>query len=67
MAGQSDFTQFTRDLTGLSRAERQAYLACAEGETGVREFARETGRSPGTVGNLLGRARDKLDDAGGQT
>ncbi|PSQ63691.1 MAG: hypothetical protein BRD21_01820 [Halobacteriales archaeon SW_8_66_22] len=26
---------------------------------GVREYARKTGRAPGTVGNLLARAREK--------
>jgi len=40
-------------------AELDAYLTCELGEMGVREYARHTGRSPGTVGNLLRWARDK--------
>lgn len=45
----------------LTYAERRAYIACREpGGFGVREYARETGRSPGTVGNLLARAERKL-------
>jgi len=44
----------------LTSAELDAYLHCDLGSVGVREYATHTGRSPGTVGNLLGRARDTL-------
>jgi len=47
-------------LTELTEAERDAYVAVERGDYGVREFARETERSPGTVGNLLRRARAKM-------
>jgi hypothetical protein len=43
----------------LTDAEAEAYQACVIGEWGVREYARETDRAPGTVGNLLARARAK--------
>lgn len=52
------------DLDGLTPAELDAYLTCELGEPGVREYARQTNRSPGTVGNLLARARPKV---GGQS
>lgn len=45
----------------LTEAEREVYIAVEEGEFGPREYARETDRSPGTVGNLLNRAREKID------
>ena len=48
---------------GLTSAELDAYLTCELGDRGVREYARLTDRAPGTVGNLLRRAREK---AGGQ-
>ena len=48
------------DYDDLTPAELDAYLTCDRGATGVREYADLTGRSPGTVGNLLGRARDSL-------
>jgi len=47
---------------GLTEAEREVYLAVDEGEFGPREYARETERSPGTVGDLLSRAREKIDE-----
>jgi hypothetical protein len=48
----------------LTPAETEAFRACrAPGHMPVREFARTTDRSPGTVGNLLRRADDKLTDA----
>lgn len=47
----------------LTDAEREAFRACrAPGSMPVRKFARVTERSPGTVGNLLRRADDKLTD-----
>ena len=48
---------------GLTPAELDAYLTCEWGTVGVREYARETDRSPGTVGNQLRWAREKV---GGQ-
>jgi DNA-binding CsgD family transcriptional regulator len=44
----------------LTDAEAEVYEACVRGDSGVREYARGTDRSPGTVGNLLRRARDKV-------
>jgi len=49
-----------RTYGSLTTAELDAYLTCELGDTGVREFARDTDRSPGTLGNLLARAREKL-------
>jgi DNA-directed RNA polymerase specialized sigma24 family protein len=51
------------DLTG---AERKAYVACRINGVGGREQARFSGRSPGTVGNLLRRAEKKLEQRGGR-
>lgn len=54
------------DLSALTDAEREVYEAVEQGEYGPRGYARETERSPGTVSNLLRRARRKLgleDDA----
>jgi len=48
---------------GLTKAERSALIKVEYHDFGVRELARKTERSPGTVGNLLRRAREKLDDA----
>ena len=47
-------------LAILSDAEREAYEAVDLGTTGVREFARQTDRKPGTVSTLLRRARRKV-------
>lgn len=48
----------------LSDAQREAWLACrAPGDAPVSEFAADTGRVKGTVGNHLSRAEDKLADA----
>ena len=50
----------------LTDKQREAYLACELGDTGVREFQRDEGySSPGTVSNLLARAERKID--GGAT
>jgi len=51
-------------LSDLTDAERDVFEAIEKGEYGPREYADETGRSPGTVGNLLRRARDKLEGGG---
>jgi len=45
---------------GLTSAELDAYLACELGEWGVTEYADETDRAKGTIGNLLSRARNKV-------
>jgi DNA-directed RNA polymerase specialized sigma24 family protein len=50
---------FAAPTDPLTDAERKAYEAVENGEYGVREYARVTDRSPGTVGNLLARARAK--------
>ena len=52
-------------LSDLTQAEREVYEAVERGGRGAREYARETGRSPGTISNLLRRAREKLDEDGG--
>jgi len=52
------------DLEALTPAELDAYHTCQLGSVGVREYADLTGRSPGTLGNLLRRARDAVE--GGQ-
>ena len=44
----------------LTEAERDVWNSVETGEYGPREYARMTGRSPGTVGNLLARARAKM-------
>jgi DNA-directed RNA polymerase specialized sigma24 family protein len=44
----------------LSEAELEAYEAVDLGTSGVREFARETDRKPGTISTLLRRARRKV-------
>ena len=49
------------ELSKLTPAERTAYVAVRMNGVGVREHARATGRSPGTVGNLLSRADTRLD------
>lgn len=63
---QATIKEFDR-LAPLTEAERDAYRAVETGECGQREYARKTGRSPGTVGNLLVRARRKLDEGGDPT
>ncbi|MFC7204742.1 hypothetical protein ACFQJC_14575 [Haloferax namakaokahaiae] len=51
------------DLTVLTYAERNAFVACRMGGVGVREYQRECEySSPGTVSNLLRRAEDKLEE-----
>jgi len=57
---QSSLFDFEPDLSPLTDAEREVYEAVGMGQYGPREYARETGRSPGTVGNLLRRAREKI-------
>ncbi|MFB6270600.1 MAG: SWIM zinc finger family protein [Halobacterium sp.] len=48
----------------LSDAQREAWRACrAPGEAPVTEFAEDTGRVKGTVGNHLARAEAKLETA----
>lgn len=48
----------------LSDAQCEAWRACrAPGEAPVTEFARESGRVKGTVGNHLSRAEQKLQNA----
>lgn len=58
---QSSLTDFVenglRDLSALTEAEREVYVALDREGTPVRQLARETDRRPGTVGNLLERAR----------
>jgi hypothetical protein len=44
----------------LSECEREVWLRVEHGDYGVREYAALTDRAPGTVGNLLASARDKL-------
>ena len=60
MRYQSSLFEYEEDLTPLSDAQREVYEAVEQDDFGVREYARKTGRSPGTVGNLLQRARRRL-------
>ena len=60
MKYQSSLYEFEADLTGLTDAEQEVYQAVEQDGYGAREYARKTGRSPGTVGNLLARARRKV-------
>jgi len=57
---QSSLFEYETDLSSLSDAEREVYEAVVQDGYGNREYARKTGRSAGTVGNLLRRARKKL-------
>ena len=50
------------DLTQLTKAERRAYVAIRLNGAGVREHARQTNRSPGTIGNLIRRAEEKMGE-----
>jgi len=60
-AGQQSLDDYDRPpLHVLTEAERDAYEAVEIGPYNGREYARNTGRSWGTVSNLLMRARDKL-------
>lgn len=59
---QASLVDFGPDLSVLTDAEREAYITCRENGVGVREYARRTDRRPGTVGNLLRRAEDKLEE-----
>ncbi|WP_254272189.1 sigma-70 region 4 domain-containing protein [Haloarcula marina] len=63
-AAQAQLRDFEPDLSPLTEAEREVYEAVELGGFGVREYGRHTGRKPGTVGNLLGRARSKVDVEG---
>ncbi|WP_335999372.1 RNA polymerase sigma factor [Halorientalis halophila] len=58
--------RWDEDLDTLTDAEREVFQAVELGAYGAREYARHTDRSPGTVSNLLRRARGRLED-GGQT
>ncbi len=66
MSPQSSLLDFgkdgLRDLSELTDAEREVYIAVEREGIPVRQVARETDRRPGTVGNLLKRARLRLDD-----
>ncbi|MDQ2073502.1 sigma-70 region 4 domain-containing protein [Haloarcula sp. H-GB4] len=61
MSPQSSLFDYEPDLSQLTDAEREVYEAVGMGQHGPREYARKTGRSPGTVGNLLRRAREKVE------
>lgn len=60
-AAQTNLTDFEPDLSELTDAERDAYEAVVLGDAGTREYQRSRGySSPGTVSNLLARARNKV-------
>jgi len=61
---QSSLFDYEPDLSALTDTEREVYEAVDMGQYGPREYARETNRSPGTVGNLLRRAREKIEVSG---
>jgi len=56
-------TYVGNELLELTPAEREVYREVERGDYGVREFARATDREPGTIGNLLRRAREKIGRA----
>jgi len=56
-----DYERERPDLSPLTEAEREVYESVECGEYGVREYGRRTDRQPGTIGNLLARAREKVD------
>lgn len=60
MKHQANLFEFEEDLSALSEAQREVYQAIEQDGYGVREYARKTGRAPGTVGNLLRRARRRI-------
>lgn len=60
MRYQSNLFEYEEDLSPLTDAQREVYEAVEQDGYGVREYARKTGRSKGTVGNLLRRARRRL-------
>ncbi len=49
------------NMSGLTSAELDAYLTCDLAHVGVTEYANKAGRAKGTVGNLLARAREKVE------
>jgi DNA-directed RNA polymerase specialized sigma24 family protein len=55
---QLDMEAFGGPSGELTDAEREVWEAVDCGDYGVREYARETDRSPGTLSNLLRRARE---------
>lgn len=63
---QATFSRFEPDMSHLTDAEREVYGAVRLGTWGVRDYARHTGRFPGTVGNLLARAEDKVSGGSGR-
>ncbi|WP_436934088.1 RNA polymerase sigma factor [Halovenus marina] len=65
MSYQSSLFHYEADPSQLTEAEREVYEAVEQDSYGMREFARKTGRSPGTVGNLLTRARQKVGGEAG--
>lgn len=65
MTYQSSLQHFEADLSELTDAQREVYEAIEKDGYGAREYARKTDRSPGTVSNLLRRARRRLGEEGG--
>ncbi|NLV05289.1 sigma-70 family RNA polymerase sigma factor [Haloarcula rubripromontorii] len=61
MSPQSSLFDYEPDLSPLTDAEREVFKAVGMGQYGRREYARKTDRAPGTVGNLLRRAREKIE------
>lgn len=52
-------------LDELTEAERDVYeTIVVDKQLGPRALARKTDRSPGTISNLLRRARNKIDERG---
>lgn len=66
MRYQSALREFEKDLSELTDTEREVYRAVEQDGFGVREYARKSGRKPGTVGNLLARARQKAGGEAGE-
>jgi len=64
-AQQTTLYDYEPSVDDLTDAEYRVWMAVEDQDWGVREYARETERSPGTVGNLLRRAREKVEDGRG--
>lgn len=61
MTPQPSLGQFAVDSDVLTAVEREVYEAIEINGHGVRAYAKRTGGAPGTVGNLLRRAREKRE------
>jgi DNA-directed RNA polymerase specialized sigma24 family protein len=65
MDRQTSLSRFERDdqepINQLTDAEREVWDEVETGPYGAREYAEATDRSPGTISNLLRRARETVN------